>query len=280
MLGAAEIRDLLGRHGLGARKSLGQNFVTDPGTVRRIVALSGVGAGSPVLEVGPGVGSLTLALVEAGAQVTTVEKDRSMIEALDEVLERVPAGLRPRVLCADALALDWGDVVDDRDWTMVANLPYNVAVPIILGVLGGAPTVGRMWVMVQHEVAERVCAGPGGRTIGVPTIKVGWYASARIVMTVAPEVFTPRPRVRSAVVELHRRPPPTTEVRAADVFALVDRAYRQRRKMLRATLAPLADPDAFGEASVDPEARPEQLSVAQWAALACAVRHRGSPAIG
>ena len=160
-LGATEVRGLLERHGLAARRSLGQNFVTDPGTVRRIVALAGIGPGSPVLEVGPGVGSLTLALVEAGAEVTAVEKDPSILAVLEEVLGRVPPPRRPRVMCADAIGLDWGGVVDDRDWSLVANLPYNVAVPIMLGVLDGAPTVRQMWVMVQDEVAERLCAPPG-----------------------------------------------------------------------------------------------------------------------
>jgi len=272
-LGAAEVRELLERHGLAARRSLGQNFVTDPGTVRRIVALAGIVPGSPVLEVGPGVGSLTLALVEAGAEVTAVEKDPSMLAVLEEVLGRVPPPRRPRVLCADAVGLDWGRVVDAREWSLVANLPYNVAVPILLGVLDGAPTVRHLWVMVQAEVAERLCAPPGGRTIGVPTIKVGWYASARIAMSVSPEVFTPRPRVRSAVVELHRRPPPSVEVGRAEVFGLVDRAYGQRRKMLRATLGDRVPPAAFAAAGVDPRARPEQLSVADWAALASAARH-------
>ena len=290
MLGTSEVRALLDRHGLSARRSLGQNFVADPNTVRRIVRLAGVGSGDRVVEVGPGLGSLTLALAGAGAQVLAVEKDADLVPVLEEVLGgsastgpvAVGAG-RVRVVPADALTVDWpgllaagldgsGDGPAPVRWTLVANLPYNVAVPVIMGVLQGAAAVDRLVVMVQKEVADRLVATPGGRTIGIPTIKVAWYGGARVLATVPPEVFVPRPRVMSAVVGIDRRPPPSTEVGPSDVFPLVERAYHQRRKMLRSTLGAVVPAGAFDRAGIGPTARPEELGVLEWARLAGAVR--------
>ncbi len=175
------------------------------------------------------------------------------------------------VIIADALGVDWQVLLGEGDaWKLVANLPYNVAVPILLGLLAGAPMVDSMFVMTQLEVAERLCADPGGRTIGVPTIKAGWYASARIIVRVPPEVFLPQPRVESAVVEFTRRPPPRGDVDPDDVFRLVETAYRKRRKMLRSSLAGSVDASAFTVAGVDPQARPETLDVADWADLTVA----------
>lgn len=277
MLGAAELYALLQRHDLVARRSLGQNFVVDPGTLRRMVAIAGVRPGSSVIEIGPGVGSLTLALVEAGAHVVAVEKDPALLPVLEEVLSRVPAPERPRVFQADALTVDWSDLMppSDGEVIVVANLPYNVAVPIVIGVLRRAPGVRRLVVMVQAEVAERLCASPGGRTIGVPTIKVGWYASARVVMHVPPEVFVPRPRVHSAVLDLVRHAGLGTECEADQTFALVELAYHQRRKMLRSTLSTRVRPEDYERAGVEPTWRPERLTPTQWAVLAGAVLQRG-----
>ena len=281
VLGASEVRELLERHGLAARRSLGQNFVADPNTVRKIVRLAGVAHGDRVVEVGPGLGSLTLALVEAGASVVAIEKDRTLVPVLREVLDRVdaldagdggvPASGRARVVEADALGADWDALTPAPSWTLVANLPYNVAVPVMMDVLERAPSVQRLVVMVQLEVAERIVATPGGRTIGIPSIKVAWYGHARILATVGPEVFVPRPRVRSAVIGIDRRPPPSTRPGPAQVFALVERAYGQRRKMLRSTLGPIVPAAAFAAAGIAPTARPEELAVTDWAALAGAV---------
>lgn len=271
MLGARAIDELLARHGLGARRSLGQNFVVDPQMIERIVTLARIGEGDHVVEVGPGLGSLTTGLTAVGAEVVALEKDTSLLPALEEVLsgDRRDA---VRVVEGDALTVDWAELLAGHDdWVMVANLPYNVAVPIVLSVLAGAPMVRRALVMVQREVAERLVATAGGRTVGIPSIKVAWYASARIVATVPPEVFVPRPRVTSALVELERRPPPCVEVPPDEVFELVDRAYRQRRKMLRSTLGDRVDAATFGRAGVDPTERPEELDVGRWAALAGAL---------
>lgn len=271
MLGGAEVAALLERHGLAARRSLGQNFVVDPNVVRRIVREAGVGEGDLVVEVGPGLGSLTLALVEAGADVVAVEKDPSLLPVLEEVLSSRGATDRVEVVQADALEVDWREVLGDRRAAMVANLPYNVAVPVVLDLLGRAPTVDPLVVMVQREVADRLVADPGGRTIGVPSVKAAWFGDARIVMSVPPEVFLPRPRVRSAVVRIDRRPPPSDAVGPAQVFPLVDAAYRQRRKMLRASIGRTVDPTVFERAGVAPTARPEELDVVAWARLAEAV---------
>ena len=172
MLGPREVAELLTAHGLDARRSLGQNFVVDPGTVEHIAALAGVGPDDHVVEVGPGLGSLTLALAATGASVVAVEKDRQLLPVLESVLESCGADL-VEVVEADALDLDWSELLGSRstgEWALVANLPYNVAVPILMSILERAPQVGRAVVMVQKEVAERLVAGPGGRTVGIPSI--------------------------------------------------------------------------------------------------------------
>lgn len=278
MLGIGEVRDLLERHGLEARRSLGQNFVADPNTVAHIAKLSGVGPGDRVVEIGPGLGSLTLALAATGASVLAVEKDRSLLPVLDEVLSPsntdTESGAGPvRVVEGDALDMDWPELLgpepaDDEAWTLVANLPYNVAVPVVMRVLSTAPQVRRLVVMVQLEVAERLCAGPGDRTIGIPSIKLAWYGTGRILTTVPPEVFVPRPRVQSAVVGVDRHGPPSTTVGPSDVFPLVETAYRQRRKMLRSTLGTTVLPEVFAAAGIDPQLRPERLGLSDWVRLA------------
>ncbi len=272
MLGASEIAELLETHGLAARKSLGQNFVADPNTVARIVEHAGVSAGSKVLEIGPGVGSLSVAVTGVGASLLAVEKDEALQPVLEEVLARDPDA-EYTVICADALELDYRDLLGGERHTLVANLPYNVAVPIILDVMERAPEVDPLVVMVQREVADRLCASPGGRTIGIPTLKAAWYCDARIVMNVPPTVFIPQPRVDSAVVRFDRHDPPGEN--PAPVFALLERAYNQRRKMLRRSLgAGLAE--AMSVAEIDPTRRPESLSLQEWVRLAAA-QSSGAP---
>ncbi len=281
LLGAADVTELLDRAGAAARRSLGQNFVADPGTVRRVVALADLDPSTPVLEVGPGLGSLTLALVERGHPVLAVEEDRRLGELLPStVADRADGPVRLDVVAGDALRVDLPGLLADRvgwgtRWAVVSNLPYNVAVPILLRVLAELPRVDTAVVMVQAEVADRLVASPGGRVIGVPTIKVGWFAEARILARVGPEVFIPRPRVDSAVVGLTRRAEPDADRSVA--FGLVERAYSQRRKMLRSTLGQVVSPDAFRVAGVAPTERPERLGVGDWAALARAVVEPGDP---
>ncbi len=268
MLGQGEVRDLLERHGLEARRSLGQNFVADPNTVAHIARLAGVGPGDRVVEVGPGLGSLTLALAATGATGLAVEEARSLVPVLAEVLAEVPDAASVQIVEGDALDIDWSDLLGSDSWTLVANLPYNVAVPVVMRVLAEVPQVQRLVVMVQLEVGERLCAAPGDRTIGIPTIKVAWWASARILTTVPPEVFIPRPRVQSAVLGIERRPLRSELVGPSEVFPLVEQAYRQRRKMLRSTLATMVSPEAFRSAGIDAQLRPERLGLDDWIRLA------------
>jgi 16S rRNA (adenine1518-N6/adenine1519-N6)-dimethyltransferase len=269
-----QVRDLLAEHGLSPSRALGQNFVADPNTVRRIVRLAGVGPGDRVVEVGPGLGSLTLALAEAGAEVTAVELDRHLLPVLRSIVE--PVGVR--VVEGDAMSLDWdevlGDVVDggpDDRWALVANLPYNVATPLVLDVLARVPAIDRMLVMVQREVGERLAAGPGSKAYGVPSVKVAYRAEAEVVGRVPPTVFVPQPRVESALVRLRRLPEPPVDADPDLLFRLVEAGFGQRRKMLRRSLASLVEPSAFERAGVRPEARAEELGLDAWARLANAV---------
>lgn len=264
-LSPRRIRELLAAHGLRPSRALGQNFVADPNTVRRIARIAGVGAGDHVVEIGPGLGSLTLGLAEAGASVTAVEVDRHLVPVLREVVE--PAGVT--VVQGDALRLDWGPVLAGAPvWSLVANLPYNIATPLVLDLLAGVPAIGRMLIMVQAEVGERLAARPGSKAYGIPSVKVGYWAAADVVGRVPPTVFVPRPRVDSALVRIVRRPEPAVAADPAVLFRLVDAGFNQRRKMLRRSLAALVPPEVFVAAGVDPTARAEQLTLPEWSALA------------
>ncbi len=261
------IRALLAEHGLEPSRALGQNFVADPNTVRRIVRLAGVGPGDRVLEIGAGLGSLTLALREVDAAVTAVELDRHLLPVLRAVAE--PAGAR--VVHGDAMALDWGALLGrDPGWVLVANLPYNIATPLVLDLLEGVPQIERMLVMVQLEVGERLAGRPGSKAYGIPSVKVAWWADAKIVGKVPPTVFLPPPRVDSALVDIRRREPAGDDALRTATFALVDAGFNQRRKMLRRSLAGRVDPLAFEAAALRPEARAEELVLDDWLRL---VRH-------
>lgn len=259
---------LLDAHGLSPSRALGQNFVVDPNTVRRIARLAEVGPDDHVVEIGAGLGSLTLALAETGAAVTAVEVDRYVLPVLREVVE----GHDVRVVEGDALALDWAEVLAGADrWVLVANLPYNVATPLVLDLLDGVPAIGRMLVMVQREAGERLAAGVGDPAYGIPSVKVRYWARARLVGKVGPDVFLPRPRVESALVEITRQDGPATDADPERLFSLVRAGFGQRRKMLRRSLAGVAGPEAFAAAGIRPEARPEELDVEDWGRLAAAV---------
>ncbi|OLB82636.1 MAG: 16S rRNA (adenine(1518)-N(6)/adenine(1519)-N(6))-dimethyltransferase [Actinobacteria bacterium 13_2_20CM_2_71_6] len=272
LLGPAEIRELAARLRVRPTKSLGQNFVHDPNTVRRIVAAAGLDADENVLEVGPGLGSLTLGLLPAVAHVYAVEIDPALAAQLPEtVKDKAPehAG-KLTVLHRDALRLRADEVPGAT--ALVANLPYNVAVPVVLHLLATVPTVRHGLVMVQKEVADRLVAGPGSKVYGVPSAKLAWYASARQAGRVPPSVFWPIPNVDSGLVAFTARRPPADVDRDA-VFAVVDAAFAQRRKTLRAALAGWAGgADAAAAiltaAGVDPGARGESLTIEQFAAVA------------
>jgi 16S rRNA (adenine1518-N6/adenine1519-N6)-dimethyltransferase len=277
LLGPADLRRIAAAHGIRPTKRLGQNFVVDPNTVRRITRTAELGPEDVVLEVGPGLGSLTLGLLQVAARVVAVEIDGVLAGALPAtVAERLPDRVgRLEVLTADALAL--GDVPGPAPTTLVANLPYNVAVPVLLHLLATLPSLQRALVMVQSEVADRIVAGPGSRTYGVPSVKTAWWASATRAGSVPRPVFWPAPNVDSALVRLTRRPPPVTTASRAEVFSLVDVAFAQRRKSLRAALAGWAGSPAQAEAvlraaGLDPGARGEAIDVEAFARLAEAGR--------
>ena len=264
-----EAAELLARHGLSPRRAFGQNFVVDPNTVRRIARLAGVGPGDHVVEIGAGLGALTRALADTGADVTAIEIDRGLVGVLRA--EVAPLGVR--VIEGDARTLDWATVLAGADqWVLVANLPYNVATPVVADLLDQVPAITRMLVMVQREVAERLAARPGAPAYGAVSVKVAYWATAELVGRVPPTVFLPRPKVESALVSIVRRDRPAVDstVDRDRLFALVRAGFGQRRKMLRRSLAGLVPPGAFAAAGVRPEARAEELGVEEWGRLAAA----------
>jgi 16S rRNA (adenine1518-N6/adenine1519-N6)-dimethyltransferase len=260
----SEIRELLERHGVRPSRALGQNFLADENTARRIVRLAELRPDERVVEVGPGVGSLTVALADVGVHVCAIELDRHLIPILEEVV----ADRDVEVVHDDAMRVDWRARLGDEPWVMVANLPYNVATPLVIGVLESAPMVERILVMVQREVGERMAASAGDAAYGAVSVKVAYYATARVVGTVSPNVFVPKPKVESALVRLVRHDRPPVSVSDVDaMFDLVRAGFATRRKTLRNTLDGRVDADQFARAHVDPQARAETLSLADWARL-------------
>jgi 16S rRNA (adenine1518-N6/adenine1519-N6)-dimethyltransferase len=276
LLGPARLRELAARLGISPAKSLGQSFVHDPNTVRRIVRAAALEPDDVVVEVGPGLGSLTLALLPVARLVHAVEIDERLAGALPAT---AGGHARLRVHHRDALKITAAELTDPAPTALVANLPYNVAVPVVLHLLAELPDLRHGLIMVQKEVADRLTAAPGSRTYGVPSVKLAWYAAARQAGRVPANVFWPVPNVQSGLVAFARRPAPRDDVPREAVFEVVDDAFAQRRKTLRAALAGWAGgPDRAQEiiraAGVDPGARGESLSVEQFAAVA-AVRGGG-----
>jgi 16S rRNA (adenine1518-N6/adenine1519-N6)-dimethyltransferase len=275
--GRSEIQALLDANGLHPSRALGQNFVADGNTVRRIVRLAEVAAGDRVVEIGAGLGSLTLALADAGCLVTAVEIDRYVVPVLREQVE--PRGVV--VVEADALKVNWAEILDGSPWTLVANLPYNVAVPLVIRVLEEAPMVDDLLVMVQREVGERLAARVGDSSYGAVSVKVAYWATASVVGRVSAQVFVPRPNVESVLVRLVRHPGAVPRPGPGDpgydrLFAVVRAGFSQRRKMLRRSLEGVVDPDAFPRAGVLPTSRAEELDLDEWIQLANAP-HTESP---
>ena len=277
LLGVADIRLLANRIGLRPTKALGQNFVHDANTIRRITRIADLAPGDVVLEVGPGLGSLTLGLLDAGARVVAVEVDPRLAAVLPETIRERAPGLANdlTVIARDARRLDTR--LDPPPTALVANLPYNVAVPVLLHLLELLPSIRHGLVLLQSEVADRLAAPPGSRAYGVPSVKTAWYARAERAGAVPRSVFWPVPNVDSGLVRLVRTEPPPLPagVDRADVFAVIDAAFAQRRKMLRSALAAWAGSVTAAEfvlvrAHVDPRARAETLDVAAFARLASA----------
>ncbi|MER7073540.1 16S rRNA (adenine(1518)-N(6)/adenine(1519)-N(6))-dimethyltransferase RsmA [Terrabacter sp. NPDC000476] len=273
LLGAAQVRELAERLEVRPTKQWGQNFVVDANTVRKIVRVAGVGPDDVVVEVGPGLGSLTLALLPVVRHVTAVEVDPRLAGALEETVRSLQPenAAKLRLVAADALTVTKLPGPDPT--ALVANLPYNISVPVVLSFLQHFPSIERVLVMVQLEVAERLAARPGSKTYGVPSVKAAWYADVELAGRVGRNVFWPAPNVDSGLVSLRRRTPPETTASREDVFGCIDAAFLQRRKALRGALASWAgSPDraeaALVAAGIDPLTRGEQLDVAAFARIA------------
>lgn len=259
------IHRLLDEYGLAARRELGQNFVADPNTVRRIAALSGVGVDDVVVEIGPGLGSLTLALIETGADVRAIEIDHGLAAAVAEIV-----GDRATIIEADAQRLDWSALLADTDRPahVVSNLPYNVGTTMIIDILATVPQVGSMLVLVQSEVAQRLAAAAGSPEYGIPSVLVARHAVARIVGHVPPTVFVPRPKVESSLVRLVRHTDVPSSVGHEDLAVVVKAGFGQRRKMLRRSLRGLATEEQLIAAGIDPTSRAEDVNLDLWCRLA------------
>ena len=261
------------RSGGRPSRALGQNFLVDPNTVRRIVRLAGVEATDHVIEIGAGLGSLTLALAETGATITAIEIDRYLI---DELRVNVSELTNVAIEHCDAMKIDWPTFLAARPsptgrYVLVANLPYNIATPLLCDLLDFVPQIERMLVMVQKEVGDRLAATAGSEAYGAVSVKVAYWAQARTVGTVPPSVFIPQPNVESGLVRIDRRPEPAVDPALASherLFTVVKTGFGQRRKMLRRSLAGLVSPEAFSAAGVAPQARPEELDVVAWGRLA------------
>jgi len=274
LLGAGEIRALARELGLRPSKRLGQNFVIDPNTVTRIARLAGARPGMTAVEVGPGLGSLTLALLQQDARVIAIEVDPVLAQRLPATIDARLPGADLEVIQADAMRIA---KVPGEPSALVANLPYNVAVPVLLHLLAAVPSIDTGLVMVQKEVAERLVAAPGGKAYGVPSAKVRWFAEASYAGDVSPKVFWPEPNVDSGLVRLARANPPACSASRAEVFGVIDAAFAQRRKSMRSAIAGLCGSSdraelALRAAGIDPALRGEVLTVADFARLSDEVR--------
>ena len=273
-MGAGALRELARRHGIRPTKSLGQNFLIDPNLARAVAVEADIGPGDRVVEVGAGLGSLTMALAATGAEVLAIEFDRALIPALTEV---VGSAGNVRILHADATKLDWASTLGETGaWTLCANLPYNVAVPVVMEVLASAPAVQRLVVMVQREVGARLAALPGDEHYGAVSVKIAYRARAAVTRRVPATVFWPKPSVDSVVVRLDRFASPVVDVDAASLWRVVDGAFAERRKTMRNALRrldlPATEADAILIATgVPASARPEELDLETFAAIASAV---------
>ena len=261
-------RALLDRHDLAPSRALGQNFLCDQGTVDKIVRLADLKPGDRVFEIGPGLGALTAGLCRAGANVTAIETDAYILPALREVVGHHEADGQLTIVHGDATTIDWTELHRGERADVVANLPYNVSTPLILDLVPSHHQLERWLVMVQRESGERLAAGPGSKIYGIPSVLLSYWAEARVVGSVGPDVFFPRPKVESVLVRIDRFPNPAFNVDYRHYAAIVKRAFGQRRKMLRRSLSDVVSEQQMELASIEPTWRPEQLSPTQWAALA------------
>ena len=268
VVGKSDLKDMMEKHDLRPSKSLGQNFVVDPNTILKIIRAANIEKGEQILEIGPGLGSLTSQL-SVTSKVVAIELDRYLVPALEEVLNQFGKRENVEIVQEDAMKIDWQEFFAQRQgvWKMVANLPYNIATPLLVTLLENAPEIQAIYVMVQLEVGERFAASPKSKAYGIPSVKAQYWAETKVLGKVSPNVFLPVPKVDSAILQIIRKPS-TSEVNYANFSRLIQTAFQHRRKMIRKslnTLVPLAN---FSIAELSPQARPEELSVTDWVKLA------------
>ena len=268
VVGKSDLKDMMEKHDLRPSKSLGQNFVVDPNTILKIIRAANIEKGEQILEIGPGLGSLTSQL-SATSKVVAIELDRYLIPALEEVLNHFGKRENVEIVQEDAMKIDWQEFFTQRQgvWKMVANLPYNIATPLLVTLLENAPEIQAIYVMVQLEVGERFAASPRSKAYGIPSVKAQYWAETKVLGKVSPNVFLPVPKVDSAILQIIRKSSPP-EVNYANFSRLIQTAFQHRRKMIRKSLNKLVPLANFSIAELSPQARPEELSVTDWVKLA------------
>ena len=268
VVGKSDLKDMMEKHDLRPSKSLGQNFVVDPNTILKIIRAANIEKGEQILEIGPGLGSLTSQL-SVTSKVVAIELDRYLIPALEEVLNHFGKRENVEIVQEDAMKIDWQEFFTQRQgvWKMVANLPYNIATPLLVTLLENAPEIQAIYVMVQLEVGERFAASPRSKAYGIPSVKAQYWAETKVLGKVSPNVFLPVPKVDSAILQIIRKSSPP-EVNYANFSRLIQTAFQHRRKMIRKSLNALVPLANFSIAELSPQARPEELSVTDWVKLA------------
>lgn len=264
VLGKTEVKRIMEQHDLSPSRSLGQNFVIDPNTIHRIIRDADIKTHEQIIEIGPGLGCLTSQL-SLNAKVLAIELDRYLIPALESVLNQYGTRENVEIIQHDAMKIVWQDFFSSRpgNWKMVANLPYNIATPLLLKMLENAPQLEEICVMVQWEVAERFAASTRSKAYGIPSVKTQYWADVKILGKVSPNVFLPAPKVDSAILKIRRKAVPLA-VDYQKFSLLVQTAFRHRRKMLRKSLIQIVESSHFSMAEINPQARPEELSVEDW----------------
>ena len=268
VIGKSDLKNIMEQHDLKPSKSLGQNFVVDPNTILKVIRAANIEKHQQILEIGPGLGSLTSQL-SATSKVVAIELDRYLIPALEEVLNHFGERENVEIIHQNAMKIDWKEFFSHRQgiWKMVANLPYNIATPVIVNLLENAPEIQSIFVMVQLEVGERFAASPKSKAYGIPSVKAQYWAETKVLGKVSPNVFLPVPKVDSAILQIIRKPSPP-EVNYTNFSRLIQTAFQHRRKMIRKSLSTLIPVSNFTIAEISPQSRPEELSVADWVKLA------------
>ncbi len=267
VIGKSDLKNIMEKHDLKPSKSLGQNFVVDPNTILKIIRAANIEKHQQILEIGPGLGSLTSQL-STTSKVVAIELDRYLVPALEEVLNHFGERENVEIIHQDAMKIDWKEFFSHRQgiWKMVANLPYNIATPLLVTLLENAPEIQSIFVMVQLEVGERFAASPKSKAYGIPSVKAQYWAETKVLGKVSPNVFLPIPKVDSAILQIIRKPSPP-EVNYTNFSRLIQTAFQHRRKMIRKSLTTLIPMSNFTIAEISPQSRPEELSVADWVKL-------------